>query len=298
MSKRESITRYFLIIKKLRRNPSTFDEIADYLLRESEIQSYEYNTSKRTFQRDLDDIRSLFSIDIQYDFSRRVYYISNESEPEMNIRILEAFDMLNALNLSDGLSKYIHFEKRKPQGTENLNGLLHAIKNCFQIYFSYQKFWDDKPEKRYVEPYALKEFRNRWYLMAKDLKDGKVKIFGLDRLKDLDITRRTFKSPADYVIDDKYRYCFGIISPDDQDPEEIILSFNAFHGKYIKSLPLHETQQIISDTEKELQIKLKLCITLDFIMELLSLGANVKVIKPKTLISQLKKAYQNALNLY
>lgn len=298
MSKRESITRYFLIIKKLRRNPSTFDEIADYLLRESEIQSYDFNTSKRTFQRDLDDIRSLFSIDIQYDFSRKVYYISDESEPEMNLRILEAFDMLNALNLSDGLSKYIHFEKRKPQGTENLNGLLHAIKNCFQIYFSYQKFWDDKPEKRYVEPYALKEFRNRWYLMAKDNKDGKVKSFGLDRLKDLDITRRTFKSPNDYIIEDKYRYCFGIITPDDQEPEEIILSFNSFQGKYIKSLPLHETQEIISDTEKELQIRLKLCITFDFIMELLSLGENMKVLKPKSLQKLIKNRLKATLAQY
>jgi predicted DNA-binding transcriptional regulator YafY len=298
MSKRESIARYFLVIKKLRRNPSTFDEISDYLKRESEFQDYNFNISKRTFQRDLEDIRSLFSIDIQYDFSRKVYYINDELESDMNMRILEAFDMLNSLNLADGLSKYIHFEKRKPQGTENLNGLLHAIRNHFQIYFSYQKFWEDEPEKRCVEPYALKEFRNRWYLMARDLKDDTIKSFGLDRLKELDITRRTFTSPNDYVIDEKYRYSFGIITPNEDKPEEIILSFNAFQGKYIKSLPLHENQEILKDTKDELLIKLKLYITLDFVMELLSFGANVTVIKPKNLITQIKMAHQDALNLY
>mgnify|MGYP006936233608 FL=1 len=49
MSKRESITRYSLIIKKLRRNPATFNEISEYLLLESELQEYNFNVSKRTF---------------------------------------------------------------------------------------------------------------------------------------------------------------------------------------------------------------------------------------------------------
>ena len=52
-------------------------------------------------------------------------------------------DTFSALNLTDRLSNHIHFEKRKPQGTENLYGLLHAIKNQVQIQFTYQKFWED-----------------------------------------------------------------------------------------------------------------------------------------------------------
>ncbi len=51
MSKRELITRYSLIIKKLRRNPATFNEISEYLLLESELQEYNFNVSKRTFKK-------------------------------------------------------------------------------------------------------------------------------------------------------------------------------------------------------------------------------------------------------
>ena len=141
MSKRESITRYSLIIKKLRKTPATFNEISDYLLLESELQEYNFNVSKRTFKRDIEDISSLYNIDIVYDFSRKVYYIDFDEQSEINERIFEAFDTFNALNISDRLSDYIHFEKRGPQGTENLFGLLHAIKNKVQICFSYQKFW-------------------------------------------------------------------------------------------------------------------------------------------------------------
>jgi len=74
MSKRESIARHNLIIKKLRKHPASFADISDYLALESELQEYNFIVSKRTFQRDLEDIRSLYNIDIQYDFSRKVYF--------------------------------------------------------------------------------------------------------------------------------------------------------------------------------------------------------------------------------
>lgn len=298
MSKRESIARYTLIIQMLRKHPATFAEIEDYLALESDLEGCNYNISKRTFQRDLEDIRSLYNIYIQFDFSRKVYYIDFENQPEATERILEAFDTFNALNLSDRLSNNIHFEKRRPQGTENIYGLLHAIKQQVQIKFSYQKFWEDHLSLRNVEPYALKEFKNRWYVLAKDLKDKQVKSFALDRLSDLDISKRRFQLPNDFNVNDHYKYCFGIISPNDNPLEEVILSFTEEQGKYIKTLPLHHTQEIMNDTKKEFRIKLQLYITHDFKMELLSYGDQVKVIAPKSLAEDIKKTLRDALGRY
>lgn len=298
MSKRESIARYNLIIKKLRKKPSSFSEISDYLDFESDLQEYNFNVSKRTFQRDIEDIRSVYNIDIQYDFSRKVYYIDFDEQPEVNERILEAFDTFNALNISERLSNFIHFEKRRPRGTENLYGLLHAIKNKVQISFSYQKFWEDEITHRITEPYALKEFKNRWYVLANDVKDNKVKSFALDRLTELEITRKKFQLPNDFNVNEHFKYSFGIISPNDHKPQEIILSFDPFQGKYIKTLPLHESQVILKDNENELLVKLTLFVTHDFFMEILSFGDNVKVIQPVSLIEEIKKTYENALKLY
>ncbi|MDO9152767.1 MAG: WYL domain-containing protein [Paludibacter sp.] len=298
MSKRESITRYSLIIIKLRKKPATYNEISEYLLLESELQEYNFNVSKRTFKRDIEDISSLYNIDIVYDFSRKVYFIDFDEQPEVNERIFEAFDTFNALNISDRLSDYIHFEKRRPQGTENLYGLLHAIKNKVQISFTYQKFWEDKITLRVAEPYALKEFKNRWYVLANDLKDNRVKSFALDRLSELEITNKKFQLPNNFNVNEHFKFSFGIISPNGHEPQEVILSFDPFQGKYIKTLPLHESQVILKDNEHELQIKLTLFITHDFFMEVLSFGENVKVIQPERLISDLKNTYRNVLNLY
>jgi len=108
---------------------------------------------------------------------------------------------------------------------------------------------------RVVEPYALKEFKNRWYVLANDLKDNKVKSFALDRLTELEITNKKFQLPNNFNINEHFKFSFGIISPNGQEPQEVILSFDPFQGKYIKTLPLHESQVILKDNEQELRIK-------------------------------------------
>jgi len=167
-----------------------------------------------------------------------------------------------------------------------------------QIRFTYHKFWEDEPTFRTVEPLALKEFKNRWYLLAKDLKDNVLKTFGLDRLTALDITRTQFKNPDNFDIEKPFRDCFGIITGNGEEPQEVILSFDADQGKYIKSLPLHESQQIIVDNDHELQIRLFLYVTYDFEMELLSYGEHVKVLKPESLIEEMKNRFSKAIDLY
>ncbi|WP_219855984.1 helix-turn-helix transcriptional regulator [Pontibacter mangrovi] len=255
--------------------------------------------SKRTLQRDIHDIRNLFGIDIEYSKSPKGYFIQQTEAENMNFqRMMEAFDMFTSLNLAHDLKPYIHLETRRPQGTENLYGLLHAIKNRCVIRFTYHKFWEDDSSIRTVEPYALKEFRNRWYLMAKDKKDGYVKSFALDRLSLLEITISTFTYPPDFNVDNTYRYCFGIISPSDEEPQDIVLSFDPFQGKYINTLPLHSSQQVLINNDDEFRIKLRLCVTYDLVMELLSFGDNLKVIEPQSLADDIKTAHKKAYSQY
>lgn len=305
MSKRGYISRYLLILKKLKVKPySTFEELQIYIENQFDyLQMQDDNLqigfSKRTLQRDIKEIRNVFGIDIEYSKSQKGYFISQNENENMNFqRMMEAFDMFNSLNLAQDLTPFIHLEKRRPQGTENLYGLLHAIKNRLLIKFIYQKFWEEEFSQRLVEPYALKEFKNRWYIIARDRKDNNIKSFALDRLTQLEITTQTYQYPDNYSIEESYRYCFGIISPNGEIPQDIILSFDPFQGKYIKTLPLHDSQLILIDNAEEIRIKLRLCLTHDFLMELLSFGEYLKVIEPKTLVDQVKKSLENAFKQY
>ena len=305
MSKRGYISRYLLILKKLKLKPySSYSELKSYLenqvgFLQMQDDSLNIGFSKRTLQRDIRDIRNVFGIDIEYSRSSKGYYISQNEMENMNFqRMMEAFDMFNSLNIAQDLSPHIHLERRRAQGTGNLYGLLHAIKNKRRISFSYQKFLDEDASIRSADPYALKEFRNRWYVLAKDLDDQGIKSFGLDRLTDLEITSATFEFPGALNIEARYRHSFGIVGPTGENPERIVLSLDPFQGKYIKTLPLHESQRIIKDGDDELRIELTLFVTHDLVMELLSLGCNMKVLEPEFLANLLRDEHQRAFNQY
>ena len=274
---------------------ATFEEIKYHLETQSEITGHDLNISKRTFYRDLSDILSVFNILIEFNLNRKVYYINDDEQIEINNTMMEAFNIFNALSMSDNLKPYIVFEKRRPLGTEHFYVLLHAIQNNLIIRFTYTKYWNDEVSERSLEPYMLKESRYRWYLIAKDLKDNKIKTFGLDRISNLEITKKKYSKSNNNNPNDIYKDCYGILTKQGLEPEEVILSFTPFQGKYIKSLPLHASQVIIAESEKEIRVKLKIHITEDFLKELFSFGDEMIIIEPKSLRKKICSIFENAI---
>ncbi len=208
--------------------------------------------------------------------------------------MLSAFDVLNAFKLTNNIAPFVFLEDRKPKGTEHLFGLLHAIQNKFVVEFTHQKFWEEHKTNRIVKPLAIKEYRHRWYLVAQDEKDEKVKTFGLDRITELAITKRKFTSKSEFDVAQKFNDCFGVIGSDDENPTEVILAFSPFQGKFIKSLPLHHSQKTLKDNNEETRVSLRIYPTHDFIMELLSFGAEVKVLEPLWLAKKVADEHRKA----
>jgi predicted DNA-binding transcriptional regulator YafY len=299
MAKQDYIFRYLTIVKKLRRSgEATFREINEYLGKESEFLDRPLSVSNRTFIRDLNEIRELFKVDIRFDFSKGVYFIAEDQQSDLNNRMIESVDTINSLKMVSDITRFMFFEKRRAHGTHHFHGLLHAIKNHIVILLVHQKFDSDEPKERQVEPYALKESKGRWYLLAKDRNDRRIKTFGLDRILDFRNTPNRFDYPVNLDANELFRYCFGVINPDMVEPEEIILSFEPEQGKYIKSYPIHDSQKILTDNARELRVKLTLFITHDLVMEILSYGMAVKVVSPDKLISQVTSIYLKAVAQY
>jgi predicted DNA-binding transcriptional regulator YafY len=301
MSKKGYISRYLLIIKKLKAKPySSYEELRFHIEKHLEDMqwiddSLDIGFSKRTLQRDLREIRNLFGITITYSRAEKGYSIQQDEAERMNFeRMIESFDLFQSLHQAKDLISYVNLEKREAQGTENMYGLIHAIKNRLKIKFQYDKFWDDEITDRYAIPLALKEFKSRWYLIAKEHTSPVRKTFALDRIVFLAITNENFSYPSDYDVEEAFKHCFGIIGSSEEKPEEIILSFDGDQKNYIKTLPLHHSQRIISDEDSELRISLKVFITHDFIMELLSFGHHMTVIQPTTLAQQLSEEHKLA----
>lgn len=299
MSKRETLMRQNAIINKLKKGSASLKNINADLALQSDLHGYNLKISNKTFRRDLDDILSLYQIQIEYNTSNKKYEIINQEDENLSDRILDAFNTLNALNSSVGYSNYLDLEERKSTGNQNFHGILHAIKNRKQIIITYQSYWQDESSDKTLEPYLLKEFKNRWYIIANDINKNELRTYGLDRITVFDISKKTFKYPANFIPKEHFKNSFGIIKNDSGKPvQEVVLRFSAQQGKYIKSLPLHPSQRIISDNAEGLIIKLQIYVTFDFEMELLSFGPSVEVLEPAFLRESIKEKLKSALILY
>ncbi|MCC6762609.1 MAG: WYL domain-containing protein [Chitinophagaceae bacterium] len=291
------LARYQAIIRRLKKSAASFDEIADYLEKESQLMGLELQLAPRTFKRDREDLLESFGIDIQYDSKRGVYHIVDEHHLDNGNRLFEAFNLSSAIQLSDRLGAIVMPEKRRPIGSEHFYGLVYAIDTRRKIRFGYYKIEDDISSERTVVPLALKESLGYWYLIAKDDKDGRIKTFATDRISDLSIDGKT-KEKIDFDGNSYFAHSYGIIVPTDSQPQTIELSFAWQQGQYVKRFPLHESQQIVSEDEHRVVIRLFLFITFDFEQKLMSFGPDVQVISPHSLATTLVSYYTRALTLY
>lgn len=300
MPKENYFNRYAHIIKRLEKGPATFTEISNYLQQQSSIFDIDLDISQRTFQRDIKEIYSLLGYDIQSEKTgNKRYFIADRPEAKQHTqRLLESFQIMNALKNAHGFQGAVLLETRKPNGLDHFHGLLYAINEKRIITFEYIKFEDDIVTIRTVHPLALKESQGRWYLVGMEIKANQMKVFGLDRINALDIHKTLYRTNYVINLEAHFKPAFGINTENNTESTKIQLKFAYTQGQYIKSFPLHESQIIIDENSKEVVIGLSIYITWDFIKELLSWGPDMEVISPATLKTQVKSILKKTLKQY
>ena len=296
MSQHITIKSYHAIIRKLKYHAS-FDEVMGYLDREDLPR-----VSQRTFQRYLNDIRSIYDIDIVFDNSEKRYYTVSNNDGNHNYDMLyTAFELFDAMKTSERLASSIQLETREKRNTQYIADIVKAIDKRNILKFKHKKYTDGIITDRQLEPYILKEYRNRWFIMGKDLKDNIYKTFALDRIIELSKTPDLFIKDESINIENYFMDCFGIIkpTPKEQDkPQKIKMKVSNFQSKYLESLPLHASQKIITNNKREKILTLDVYSTFDLEMEIMSMGAHVTVLEPKWFANKIKNGLKKAFEKY
>lgn len=301
MSKNSQINRQIVIIRKLiseteKHNFISKTEIVEYL--EKTLVDYEkINLSNSTIDRDIKNIKEFFNIPLMYSKMYDGYYIDNDfsiSDSPQIQSVLESFEILSSLNKYGGMPDFVIPEKRKSAGTEHFGFISTAIRDKKHLSFDYFKYDTNSHFAYVISPFALKESKNRWYVIGFEKGKEQLKAFGLDRISNIDFSGTLYidKISSQNIID-YYADCFAMFTSN-KNPEKIILSFDSRDSNYIKSFPLHPSQKIVMETENRTQFELYIKITLDFIMELMSRAWSVEVIEPISLRLQLKDIFIDA----
>lgn len=277
----------------------TFEEINARWLR-SELSGGE-TLSLRTFHHHRDAIEELFDINIEcIKRGGYCYYIEDTEELEKGcVRkwLLNSFAVDNLIVESRKLKSRILLEE-VPSGKRYLIPLIEAMRDGMIVEVDYQSFRQQVPANFEIEPYCLKLFRQRWYVVARSPHYNRVMIYSLDRILDLEVSEKTFYYPEEFNPQSYFDACFGIVADDDIGIETVQLKVYAPQDKYFDALPLHHSQRTVEVTEGHTVYEYRIRPTYDFVQELLSHGADVEVLQPSLLRSRLGDIAKEMVALY
>lgn len=300
MLQEHPLTRYSLILRSIRKGPATFASILRYL--EENTAEKEalrvYNLSH--FQRDIKEIQRLFGIEIDSETTTEDFFYLKDATRGFDYlsRLLEDYQIIDALNNEPSDLQYLFPEHRPSYGMDHFNVLLQAVREKRIVQFHYHKFWEDKVDRRTVHPLGLKESKGSWYLIGVDQKDSNLKTFGLDRMREIEVSKNSFKQEYSFQLDGLFQDSFGIMMPNNGLPQTVRLKFSYERGQYVKAYPLHHSQKLVTETETNVTIEVHVYITYDFVRELLSYGNEVVVESPVILINEVKRNLEKALSGY
>lgn len=289
----DKIRRYVWLLDTIYRageSGITFDEINEKWQR-YDLLSEGKPYPKRTFEQHKEEIQETFNIEICCDRRTNRYYISDREELRNQSLILRwlinTFNLNNIIGQSKSLKDRIGLEDI-PAGPNYLIDIIDLMNNSCTFDMEYQKFYaDEKKLYRNMEPYGVQIFQRRWYVLARNPQDDTLHTYSLDRITSLKKNDGTFKMPKDFSISDFFSDCFGIIK-DATPKQHIVLRANAFQAKYLKTLPLHESQRIVSEDDNFTIFSYDLRPTFDFKQKILSYMGNVEIIEPQSFRNEIK----------
>ena len=256
--------------------------------------------SRTTFHRHKIAIEDMFGIYIECDRKNGFkYYIGNEyvlQENSVQNWMLSTLSVSSLLAESMSLNERILLEN-VPSGGEKLKMLIKAMKESKKISITYRRYGGHATRTFDLEPYCLKLFGQRWYLLGR-FADRGMATFSIDRMLEIKVSNEKFKFDEDFDAVNYFSDCFGVMLDENSKPEKVLIRAYGYEPYYLRDLPLHHSQREIQSTEEYSDFELRLKITSDFKSKLLSRGEWIEILEPKALADEIVEWHQKAIERY
>ena len=274
---------YVWLINTIARGPISREMINEKWAHSS-VNDYKHDyIPESTFHRWKNTIELLFDIQIKCN-SNNEYYIEEAADlrgADMHTRMLNLMSMNSLLKDCKELNRQILFEP-VPAGEQFLAPIIEALRDKHAIQMTYQGFDKTHPSTFVVEPYCLKMFKQRWYLLAYSPVKDKTLVYALDRMHEVEITKQKYELPNDFDAEFYFQNTYGVSFAEEQ-PEEVKISISAGQANYLRTLPLHPSQKEEERNEEYSVFSYYVVPTFEFCQELYQYGSDVEVLAPEKL---------------
>ena len=295
----KAINRYVWLLNTLMQRKSlTFKEICDLWDRSS------LNDGKalalRTFHQHREAIAELFGVEIVCDTNSYKYSIAQPEELKNNSAqqwLFNSFAISNTIEAGRNMKDRILFEEI-PSGAEFAQTVVDAMQQNKVLFVDYKPFQGEKFEL-YLQPYAMRVYNQRWYVVGRFKESGSIRNIALDRILHMEITDEVFSLPEEFDASDYYAHTVGIFVNEALKPQRVVLRTYGVSTEYMRTVPLHHSQREIATNGNEYSdFEYYLNLTPELTGKLLSKGDWVEVLEPKSLREEVKKYADSISNLY
>ena len=294
-----TVKRYVWLLNTLiQRKSLTFTEICDLWNKSS------LNDGKalalRTFHQHREAIAELFGVEIVCDTATYKYSIASPEELKNNSAqqwLFNSFAISNTIEAGRNMKDRILFEEI-PGGAEYAQVVVDAMQQNRVLFVDYKPFKGESFEL-YLQPYAMRVYNQRWYVVGRFKESGAIRNIALDRILRMEITDEVFALPEDFDASDYYAHTVGIFVNEELKPQRVVLRTFGVSTEYMRSLPLHHSQhEIVTNGNESSDFEYFLNLTPELTGKLLSKGDWIEVLEPKQLREEMKKQAEKIANLY
>lgn len=262
--------------------------------------SYGSELSRSSFKRYKNAIADAFGIDIECDVNDGYkYYIADMNSLKNDTVqnwIISTLSINSLISYDMTIRERIVLEEI-PFGGHNLEMIIGAMKTLNMISISYRRYGSSEARQHDIAPYALKLFGRRWYVVAHS-KEHDIAIYSLDRIESIEIKKEHYKMPANFDAHKLFEDCFGVIIGDGTPSQKIVLKIYGKERLYVQSLPLHQSQSLVSEGDDFTVYSYHIRPTYDFKQAILSNVTDIEVLEPQSLREEIKEMLTNALQRY
>ena len=259
----------------------------------------------RTFHEHRKGIKEMFGVDIECDRSKgNVYYVKN---PEVLDKNKLAKWLLRKYSIPQDFATFNGMKDRIllgeiPLGHSYLDDIIEAMQQNVELQIDYQRYMNEQEEHLqtfHIQPYALKVFNRRWYLLGYLKEREALRTIALDRILNMEVLKTHFELPADFDARKYFADVVGIYVNKDNPVTKIKIRAYGVQADYLRSTPLHKSQSEIQSKHGEFaEFTYRLCETPELVNQLLAMGDKVEILEPETLREKIKENLLASLARY
>ena len=307
----KAIRSYAIILDFLLENHDIIKVTTDKI--KNKLKQYGIDRDNSTIVNDLSKISEIFSIVITKEKGRQSGWIIDTSNNRNFDRIFQTYyaslinnQLTETISKNKDLGKHIILDTLNNIGLKNIPPILRAINSKKKICIEYKKDNSIEIKEYILEPYVLKSYLNRWYLISEDTSSKVQKVFSLDRIQSVEILKENFNMPDLTNVISEFTNNIGIRYYKNN-TEKVVIRFYENQHKYFLSEPWlpegkFEVNDVYDENGKLIKEQKDISFTTNLNNELhqriLFNNVKCKVLEPKRLADKIKEILINTLNLY